>query len=249
MGRSKHIKVPQESKKVMSEIARRRVLALGASGVFASAAFDAAAASFPSWPITIAIGNAAGGPTDALMRAMAPHLSERLGQPIVIENRAGASEIPAAQFVSKAPPDGYTLLMAAAEAPLTMNQFLFRKLLYDQEREFSPVSLLLSAPLVLAVPANSPANSIEEFIDLARRRGRDQPVAYGSAGAGTPIHLPMVTFAKQNDLTLIHVSYCGLAPALTELIAGRIDAVWGGLAAVRPSGRCAFRSPPFFVQN
>jgi tripartite-type tricarboxylate transporter receptor subunit TctC len=219
----------------VTSFSRRHILGAGAIGALAAAGpgRGASAAGFPTKPVTIAIGNAAGGPTDALMRAMSPKLMERWGQPVVVENRAGASEILAAQFVAKAPSDGHTLLLAT-EAPLTMNQFLFRRLPYDPEGDFASVSLLLNAPLALAVPASSPANSLQDFIAMARSRGGAKPLSYGSAGAGTPIHLPMVMFAKQNGLEMVHVPYRGLAPALTDLISGRIDAAWGGLAAVGP---------------
>ena len=204
------------------------VLALACAAAFAQSASD-----YPSKRITVVIGYPAGGPTDVMMRALAPKLSAEWKQPIVVENRAGANEAIAAQFVAKAPPDGHTLMLAT-EVPLTMNPFLYSQLQYDPQKDFAPVSLLLTSPLTLVVPANSPANNLAEFIALARSRGASKPLAYASAGAGGVLHLPMAMFAKQNGIEMTHVPYKGVAPILTDLVTGEVAAAWVAVAGAAP---------------
>ncbi len=228
----------------MTHLTRRSVVCAVAAGAAAIAmpprlAFGQAPATggYPSKPITFIVGYAAGGPTDVMMRALAPYLSQALGKPVIVDNKIGASESIAAQFVANAAPDGHTVLMTT-EAPYTMNQFLYRKLPYNPEKDFAPVSHLLNSPMALVVPASSPANTVQELIALAQSRaGKQQPLNYGSAGPGSPIHLAMVSFLSQNKLDMVHVPYKGLAPVVTELLAGRIDAAWGGLAAMVPHVR------------
>lgn len=222
----------------MPQIGRRQVfqVAAASAATLAMPPFvfgqNGATGNWPSKPITVVVAYPAGGPTDVLMRAIAPRLSASLGKPVIVDNKPGASESIGAQYVANATPDGHTLLLCT-DSPLTMNQFLFRKLAYNPEKDFSPVSYFLHAPQALVVPASLPANTLQEFIALARSRERN-PMIYGSAGAGTVMHLSMVSFAKQHNLTMTHVPYKGLAPTLTDLLAERIDAMWGGLASVTP---------------
>jgi tripartite-type tricarboxylate transporter receptor subunit TctC len=209
-------------------------LLLAAFAAFSSHAFaQSGAADYPSKPITVVVGYPAGGPTDAFMRALAPRLTEEWKQQILVDNRAGANEAIASQFVARAHPDGYTLLLST-EVPLTMNPFLMGKLQYDPEKDFAPVSLLLTSPLTLVVPANSPANSLKEFIGLAKSRGATKPLAYASAGTGGVLHLPMAMLAKENGLEMTHVPYKGVAPLLTDVVSGQVDAAWVAVAGAVP---------------
>jgi tripartite-type tricarboxylate transporter receptor subunit TctC len=209
-------------------------LLLAACAAFSSHAFaQPGAADYPSKPITVVVGYPAGGPTDAFMRALAPRLTEEWKQQILVDNRAGANEAIASQFVARAHPDGYTLLLST-EVPLTMNPFLMSKLQYDPEKDFAPVSLLLTSPLTLVVPANSPANSLKEFIGLAKSRGATKPLAYASAGTGGVLHLPMAMLAKENGLEMTHVPYKGVAPLLTDVVSGQVDAAWVAVAGAVP---------------
>lgn len=191
------------------------------------------AADYPAKPITVIIGYAAGGPTDVLMRAIAPRLTSEWGQQVIVDNRPGANEIIAAQLVSKAPPDGYTLLMSA-EAPLTQNQFLYRKLPYNPEKDFTPITRLVSSPLVLVVNPALPVTTVEEFIALAKSRSATKPMTYASAGAGGTLHLPMAMLATQNGATMIHVPYKGVAPLLTDVVSGQVDSAWVAVAGATP---------------
>jgi tripartite-type tricarboxylate transporter receptor subunit TctC len=198
-----------------------------------TAAIDSQADDYPNKPITVVLGYSAGGPTDVLMRAIAPRLIAEWRQQVIVENKPGANEAIAAQAVSKAPADGYTLLLSS-EAPLTQNQHLYRKLAYSPEKDFAPVTRLVSSPLVLVVNTNVPANTLPEFIALAKSRAAARPLSYGSAGSGGVLHLPMAMLAKQNGLNMIHVPYKGVAPLITDLIAGQVDAAWVAVAGAAP---------------
>ena len=191
------------------------------------------AADYPIKPVTVVIGYAAGGPTDVLMRAIAPRLSSEWKQQVIVDNRPGGNEIIAAQLVSKAPADGYTLLLSS-EAPLTQNPFLYRKLSYNPENDFVPISRLVSSPLALVVNAALPVNNLQEFVTLAKSRSTTRPLSYASAGIGGVLHLPMAMFASQNGLTMTHVPYKGVAPLLTDVISGQVDAAWVAVAGAAP---------------
>ena len=207
------------------------ILVATAALTLAAYAIPAHAADFPTKPVTVVIGYAAGGPTDVLMRALAPRLSAEWQQQVIVDNRPGANEAIAAQTVAKAAPDGHTLLLAT-EVPLTQNPHLFRTLAYNPEKDFAPVTRLLSSPLALVVNGNVPVNTLEEFVATAKARAATKPLNYGSAGPGGVLHLPMATFAKQNGLTMNHVPYKGVAPLVSDLLGGQIDCAWVGVAGI-----------------
>jgi tripartite-type tricarboxylate transporter receptor subunit TctC len=210
-----------------------RGLFVAAAAVTCLSVVPQSRADYPEKPVSVVVGYSAGGPTDALMRAFGPRLTDDWKQPIIVDNKPGATEAIAARHVAKAAPDGYTLLLGT-EVPLTMNQFLFSKLAYDPEKDFAPVSFLMRVPLVLVVPAALPVSSLQDFITLAKSRATTKPLAYGSAGLGGVNHLPMVMFEKQNRLELNHVPYKGVAPIVTDLLSGQIDTAWVGPAAAAP---------------
>lgn len=141
-----------------------------------------------------------------------------------------------ANALAKAGPDGYTL-MASTEAATILNPLLFKKLPYDPDKEIVPVSILVKAPLVLAVPASSPANTLKEFIDMARARSASNPVRYGSAGAGGTGHLPFIQMASDHQLSLLHAPYRGAGPMLQDLLGGHIEAGLLGTAVAEPQIR------------
>jgi tripartite-type tricarboxylate transporter receptor subunit TctC len=176
---------------------------------------------------------AAGGPTDVLMRAIGQKLQAIWGQSVVIDNKPGANEVVAAQLASKAPADGYTLFFST-EAPLTQNQFLYKSLGYNPEKDFAPVMHLISSPLALVVNNNLPVKTSEEYIALAKSRGASQPISYGTAGAGGVLHLPMAMLVKQNGLSMTHVPYKGVAPILNDMISGQVDSAWMAVAGAAP---------------
>lgn len=179
---------------------------------------------YPSRAISIVVPYAAGGPVDQYMRAVGPILSASLKQPVLIVNRPGANEIIAAEFVARAPADGYTLF-AGTESAYTMNPHLYKKLPYKPETDFAPISRMVSIPLMLFVPKNSPANNAKEFVAAAKKaQASGKPMTYGSSGAGGIAHLPMAMFEKQENVKMVHVAYKGAAPLIPDVIAGHIDA-------------------------
>src|SRR5688572_32071290 len=141
-----------------------------------------AAEPWPSKPVRIVVPVPAGGPSDSMARAIAVRLSEEWQQQVVVENKPGAGEIIAAQSVAKSAPDGHTLLFCT-EAAIMLNQFAYAKPGYDVEKDLVPVTQMVSAPLVLVVPASLPVNTLDEFVALAKSRA-DKPLTYGSAGVG-----------------------------------------------------------------
>ncbi|WP_415267185.1 tripartite tricarboxylate transporter substrate-binding protein [Acidovorax sacchari] len=198
---------------------RRTVLAFALTAAFAAAH----AQGYPSRPITWVVPFAAGGPTDAMARDVADNVSRQLGQTILIENAAGAGGTIGATRVARAAPDGYTMLvghmgyMGAAPA-------LYKKLAYDPVKDFEPVLRFPDTPLVLLVGKNSPYRSAEELIAF----GKKNPGAlnFGNAGVGSTSHLVAALFASRAGIEITSVSYKGAAPAMTDLIAGQLDAMF-----------------------
>lgn len=200
--------------------------------VAACALLAQAQESFPSRVVTLIVPYPPGGAVDAFARAFAEGLKQDWKAGVVIENKPGANEVIAASALAKAKPDGYTI-MVSTEAASILNPLLFKKLPYDPDKEIAPVSILVRAPLVLAVPANSPANTLKEFIDQARARANN-PVRYGSAGAGGTGHLPFIQLASDHQLQLIHVPYRGAGPMLQDLLGGHVEAGLLGSAVAEP---------------
>ncbi|MDP3799218.1 MAG: tripartite tricarboxylate transporter substrate binding protein [Polaromonas sp.] len=187
---------------------------------------------FPSKPVTLIVPYPPGGAVDTFARALADGLKQEWKAGVVIDNRPGGSEVIGAAALAKAHPDGYTI-MASTEAASILNPLLFKKLPYDAAKDIAPVSILVRAPLVLAVPSSSPANTLREFIDMARARASN-PVRYGSAGAGGTGHLPFIQLASDHQLQLIHAPYRGAGPMLQDLLGGHIEAGLLGTAVAEP---------------
>jgi tripartite-type tricarboxylate transporter receptor subunit TctC len=162
---------------------------------------------YPNKPIRIFVPYTAGGPADLLVRGLGQKLSDKWGQPVVVENRPGANEIIAAEAVAKAAPDGYTFLVAS-DAVFTLNGSLYSKLPYDPVKDFAPVSKIVTANLMLVTRPDLPANSVKELIAYAK--ANPGKLSYGSVGAGGVNHLAMAWFNSQNGLQMEHVPYKGL---------------------------------------
>lgn len=175
----------------------------------------AAVADFPNHVLRYVIPSAPGGNADIVGRLMAQRLTESLGQQVVVDNRAGASNIIGTELVVKSPPDGYTLLQIAS-AHFTNPSMT--KLPYDTVRDLAPVSLLSSTPLVLMVHPSMPVKSVKEFVALARTRPGQ--LNYSSAGVGTSGHLAGSLFSYLSHVTIVHVPYRGTAQALTDVLSG-----------------------------
>ena len=182
---------------------------------------------FPSRPIKIVVCVPAGGGVDTVARVVAKELQEKLGQPVVVENRAGAAGNIGADFVFHAKPDGYTLL-AAQPAPLTVNPLLYKDMAFDPSK-FVPVGIMTSAPNVLMVRANFPAKTAQEF--LAYAKANPGKINFGSQGIGTTSHLTTALFEERTGTSMVHVPFKGTAPALNALIGGYIDMIFMELAS------------------
>lgn len=182
--------------------------------------------SYPNRPIKIVVPVAAGGAPDVVARIVADRLTEKLGQPVVIENRPGAGERIGAEFVAKADPDGYTLL-AAPPGTFVLSPLLFSKLAFDPAA-FVPVTVLATGHLVLVTRPNIEARSVQELVEIAR--AYPGKLTYASPGIGTPPHLTGEMLKAAAHIQTTHVPYKGLAPAVTDLLAGRVDFMFDNLA-------------------
>lgn len=207
----------------------RRSLLLGTAAVAATAHAAAQPRWAPDRPVRVVVPFAAGGSTDVTARLVAQALSDRLGQPLVVENRPGAGGNIAAEHVARSAPDGYTLFMASSGI-LAANQALYRSLPFDTLRDFAPITQVAFVPNLLVVHPSVPARGLAELIALARSQpGR---INYGSAGAGTSQHIAASLFAARAGLELAQVAYRGGAPAVTDLLAGRIQLIFSPLVEV-----------------
>jgi len=197
------------------------------SCLIAAGAWGQSAPGFPAKPVRIIVPYPAGGTADGIPRIVSEKLSARWGQPVLIDNRPGASGNIGAELVSRAEPDGYTLL-GTAPGPLTINASLFRQLSYDPTR-FNPVSLIATMPNALAVRAGLPANSVAELIALAKKD--PGKLTYASQGNGTTSHLTTSLFEAMAGVKLVHVPYKGSAPALADLIGGQVDLMFDNVTS------------------
>jgi tripartite-type tricarboxylate transporter receptor subunit TctC len=190
--------------------------ALAALLLTATAAF----AAFPEKPIRLVIGFPAGGPLDQHARLLADRLQAALGQPIIIDYKAGAGGTVGAQDVMKAAPDGYTLMLANTGV-MVINPALYSKLPYQTLRDFTPIARTAMQPLALLVNPKLPVNSLREFVDYTR--ARPGQVNYGSAGNGGISHLVPEMFKNATGLFMVHIPYRGSAPAFTDLMGGQVQ--------------------------
>ena len=191
----------------------------------------APAQTTPTWPdrpIRLMVGFAPGGAADLGARVMADALTQRLGKPVIIENRPGAGGIVAAIAVSKAEPDGYTLLFGSLA--MSVGLALDPTMTFDPLRELAPIGLVAEAPNVLVVPADSPVRSVRQLVE----HGKGRKLNFGSSGIGTSLHLSGEMLKDAAHLDMTHVPYKGSSPALTDLMAGRIDLMFDSLATSMP---------------
>jgi tripartite-type tricarboxylate transporter receptor subunit TctC len=187
----------------------------------------APAQDYPNQTVKIVVPFVAGGGVDVVARIVAPRLGEELGQSVIIENRGGAGGALGAAAVAQAPADGYTLLIGTGSTHGT-NSNVYARLSYDPVRDFVPVVLLTSSPLLLIVPQASPAKSVGDLIALGR--GRPGGLSFASYGTGSINHLGAELFNSMAKIEANHVPYRGSAPAMTDLIAGRIDYMFDGVS-------------------
>ena len=204
----------------------RRLLSSTVAGVLlAAAALPAFAQSYPSRPIRLIVGYPPGGAVDLIGRLYAQALSVRLGQPVVVENRPGSGSNLAGDIVAKSAPDGYTLFHGPDNVFMS-NPHVYGKMPFDPFKDLVPVSSLSSNQLVLAVHPSVPANSLRDFVELARRT--KPPLFYASIGNGSQHHLAMELLKQHVGIDLVHVPYRGGGPAAIALVAGEVSAMFGG---------------------
>lgn len=188
-------------------------------------------ATYPNKPIRIVVPFAPGGSTDTLARRLGDKLAAAWGQPVVVDNRPGAGGTIGADFVAKSAPDGYTLL-AGVTGSNAIAQALYSKLPYDVLKDFAPVSMMVSAPLVLAVNPDVKANTAAEFLALVK--SKPDALSYGSAGNGTSMHLTGEMYKQATDVSMVHVPYRGSAGMLTDLMSGQIQVAFGDVLVLMP---------------
>ena len=201
-------------------------LAAGAAALPAVSRF-ARAQTYPSRPVRLIVGFVPGNPPDIVARLTGQWLSERLGQPFVVENRPGASGFIGTEAVVRAPPDGYTLLVTGVND--VVGATLYDKLNYNFMRDIAPVAAIIRQPLVMVVHPSFPAKTVPEFI--AHAKANPGKVNMASAGTGTPPHLVGALFKAMADVDMVHVAYRGGAPALTDLIGGQVQVMFVGTPA------------------
>ena len=215
----------------MTRIARRGLI--GALLV-APALAARAQPTWPERPVRFVVPFPPGGSNDIVARLLADALRERLGQPFLVENRAGAGGNIGADAVAKSAPDGHTLLISAPPA-LVINEHLYRSMPFSPERDLLPVALVASVPVVLIVPADSPARSLAELIALAKRE--PGKLSFGSSSIGGTNHLAGELLKGMAGIDIVHVPYRGAAPAMTDLIAGRLQLYFDNMPGVLPQVR------------
>jgi tripartite-type tricarboxylate transporter receptor subunit TctC len=190
--------------------------------------------TYPSKPVRMVVTFAAGGGADFVGRVLGQRLAETLGQPVVVDNRAGANGAIGNEFVAKAPPDGYTLLLGAA-GPLTVSPALYTKLSFDTLRDFAPITVAASSPFTFALHPSVPARNLKEFIALAK--AQPGKLNFGSSGTGGSPHLSGELLKAMAKIDVLHVPYKGLGPALTDLLGGQVDMVVADVSLVLPHAR------------
>ena len=188
----------------------------------------ALAQTFPTKPIRVVVPFPPGGGTDIVARTVTPKMAEILGQPFVIENRAGAGGNIGTEAVAKSPADGYTLLVASASSAI--NTTLVPNLSWDLSRDFAPVVLMVVNNHLLAAHPSVPANNVKELLALAR--AKPGHVTYGSYGSGSSAHLSAELFKLMAGVDLLHVPYKGAAPAVNDLLGGQVNIVFADVAAM-----------------
>ena len=210
---------------------RRDFITLLSGAVVLPGAAAVAAEPYPSRPIRLIVPFPAGGGTDIVGRVLGQKLHESLGQPVVIDNRSGAGGTLGTGLAAKSSPDGYTLLLVPTSH--VINPSIYAKLPYDTERDFSPITMVASAAILMAVNSRVPAETMRGFIEAAKASPR-AIANYGSAGAGTVFHLTGELFKQLTGLALQHVPYRGGGPTVTALIAGEIPVAFETMLALQP---------------
>jgi tripartite-type tricarboxylate transporter receptor subunit TctC len=211
-----------------------RVFALGICVAGLSVAPAALGQTYPTKPVRVVVPYPPGGVGDTTMRAIAQQLSESLGQPFVIDNKPGASQMIGADAVAKAAPDGYTLFLGSVTS-LAINVSSQKKMPYDPVKDFAPVSMLYFSPMYLVVNPAVPAQSVKELVALAK--AQPGKLSFASIGQGGSIHLAGEMFKSMAGVDITHIPYKGSAPALTDIIGGQVSLMFDAGVSALPQVR------------
>lgn len=231
-------------------ITRRGTIVGGMAGALAAPAVASAQGAWPTRPVRVIVPFAAGGGTDVAARVYVVRMSELLGQPLVIDNRGGSGGNIGADMVVRAPADGYTILLTS-NGPSTVNRFLYKDMTFDPQRDLLPVGQIFRIEQLLVVTPTLPANSVAEYIALARAKPGE--ITAGSGGSGSSIHLALELFKVRTRTNIVHVPYRGGGPAMTDLVAGTIHSMFDSMPSslpqiragrVRPLGMCGAKRHP-----
>jgi tripartite-type tricarboxylate transporter receptor subunit TctC len=224
------VHTPQQPKQTLSEALRRqpmkKILGILAFGLIA---IGAQAQTWPTRPVTLVVPFPPGGSTDTVARAISPKLATALGQPFLVDNKAGATGTIGALFVKRAAPDGYTFLVTSL-GPLVITPHLIKGLAYDALKDLDPITVAVQAPNVFVVPANSPHQTVADVIAFEKKN--PGKMTFASSGNGSSDHLTAELFWQQTGTKGLHVPYKGGAPAITDLLGGQVDASFQNLNAV-----------------
>ncbi|MEI2416573.1 tripartite tricarboxylate transporter substrate binding protein [Orrella sp. JC864] len=197
----------------------------------APAAIAQSADGYPAAPVTMVVGWAAGGPADAVARMVAAEMGKHLGQAIVIDNKGGAGGNIGSVAAARARPDGYTIMLATV-ASHGLNSALYDNIGYDPIKDFAPIGLINTSPSTMLVPVDSPFKSVQDYVAQARQN--PGKLTYASGGVGSSQHLAGASFKARTGVDILHVPFKGTAPALTDVMAGRVDMIitTGGVAPI-----------------
>ena len=207
----------------------RRTALGAAAAALATATLPVRAAGFPDKPVKVAVGFAAGGGADIIARLVGNQMGIQTGQSFVVDNKPGATGTIAATYVAKSPADGYTIFLGS-QSTMLVAPAIYPKLQFDPVKDFTPISMLVSMPMILAVHPSVPAKNMQELIALAKKGG----LAYASAGAGGPQHVAGELFKTGLGLDITHIPYKGEAPALTDAVGGQVPVLFSNVPAVTP---------------
>jgi len=194
----------------------------------------AKADDYPSHPIKLIVPYAPGGAADAVARIVAKHVSQTIGQPMVVENRPGAGSIIGTEDVHKADPDGYTLLFGQS-GPISINPGIYKELPYDPEKDFAPITMTTAYTYILVVNAKLPVKTLQDFVAMVKAKPGE--FNYGTTGVGASNHLVTELFSSKAGLKMIHVPYRGTALAVTDLLAGQVTMVFADPISAMPHVR------------
>jgi len=210
---------------------RRWQAAATSALILALVSVAASGQDYPARPIRMIVGYAPGGATDLVARMVARHLSEVLGQQVIVDNRPGAAGTVGAELVSRSTPDGHTFLMAASPE-VVIAPSVYRKLPYVSTRDFAPVTQVAIGPFMLVVHASIPASDVKVLIAYAKARPRQ--LNFASGGNGTAIHLTGELFKTMAGIDMVHVPYKGSGPAVADLVAGQVQVMFETIAIAMP---------------